>query len=284
MNFFFALGNFRKLTLFFVAENLLFMLFLGATAFAVQDLDCLECHRDAKLRQMLATGELRALFVDPEEWEKDVHHKKGIKCIECHIGMTPFLHPKEGCRRVACDRCHPIQSEENQLNLHNRFGRMTNRPLPECYDCHTKHAVKTKSDPNFTMNGKKIGKTCCSCHGEMTPQRLITLSPAYLILGHRKCDISEKFDLKVCINCHGDASHGIWIGYPDYCVTCHNSKKRAGFLSAFHSGSSYRDQPFRFLLERVILAFTWALTIGVFVIALFFVVRFHKVRRKRHMI
>lgn len=280
MNLFFALRNFRKRNLSCIAKNLIFTLCLGSPAFAIQDQDCLECHRDTTLKKMLATGDLSALFVDPGEWEKDVHHKNGIKCTECHRGLTPFLHPKEGCRKVTCDRCHPEQSEENQLNLHNRFIGMTNRSLPECYDCHTKHAIKTKKNPSSPITGVNIGKTCCTCHEEITPRRLATLFPTYLILGHRKCDMSEKFDLKVCINCHGYAGHGVWTGYPEYCVNCHNPQKRAGFLSAFHSGSSYHDQPFRFLMERVIPVFNWALAIGIFVIALFLATRFYKVGGK----
>jgi hypothetical protein len=32
--------------------------------------------------------------------------------------------------------------------------------------------------------------------------------------------VNEKFDLSMCINCHGDAGHGPLTTYPEYCSRC----------------------------------------------------------------
>jgi hypothetical protein len=43
------------------------------------------------------------------------------------------------------------------------------------------------------------------------------------ISGHRKGDLGERFDMKVCINCHyEDSAHGAKRVYKDFCPRCHN--------------------------------------------------------------
>jgi len=231
---------------------------------------------------MLPSGELCSLYVDPQKWQEDVHQKKGIKCIDCHEGMTPFSHPKEGSRKVACERCHPEACEENQLNLHNAYFGLTDKLLPECYDCHTKHNVRKKSDPDSSVSREKIGETCCSCHQNIIIPRFSTLLPTNLILGHRKCNTNARFNLKICINCHDDAGHGPLSTYPEYCGRCHNPKKTVNFLSATHfSEASFPEKPFRFLMERLGIILNLTLVIGVFMVALVYGTRFFKARRKK---
>jgi hypothetical protein len=49
------------------------------------------------------------------------------------------------------------------------------------------------------------------------------------ISGHRKGDLGEKFDMKVCINCHyDDSAHGAKRVYKDFCSRCHNVYSKAG--------------------------------------------------------
>lgn len=46
------------------------------------------------------------------------------------------------------------------------------------------------------------------------------------ISGHRKGDISEKFDMAICIQCH-NPSHGSGTVYKDFCTRCHDPNKKA---------------------------------------------------------
>ena len=49
------------------------------------------------------------------------------------------------------------------------------------------------------------------------------------ISGHRKGDISERFDIKVCINCHNPA-HSITGVAKDFCTRCHDVNKKANII------------------------------------------------------
>jgi hypothetical protein len=246
---------------------------------ANKDQECLVCHREVGLKRLSAKGELNSLHVNPDEWERDVHHQKRIKCIDCHEGMTPFSHPKEGARKVVCGRCHPGASEENQLNIHNTFIDISNKSLPECFDCHSKHRVRAKDDPESTVNPRNIGKTCYACHQEIVRSGIINLLPTQIILGHRQCDVNERFDLSMCINCHGDAGHGSLTSYPEYCSRCHNTKKKPSLFSSTHSLSSSETQPLRFFMEHMSLSLNLVLIVGVLFIFLIYVIRFHKMRK-----
>jgi len=46
------------------------------------------------------------------------------------------------------------------------------------------------------------------------------------ISGHRKGDISEKFDMAVCIQCHNPA-HGSNTVYKEFCTRCHDPNQKA---------------------------------------------------------
>ncbi len=269
----------KRIIIFSMAAVLLFGFGVEATELAIEDWQCLECHQDGKLKQPSAGGDVRSLHVDPEAWNQDVHHNKNIKCIDCHLEVTPVSHPKEGARRAACERCHPEACEEYQSNLHNVFMGAINDPLPECYDCHTKHNVRLKADPESTIHEKNLGKTCGSCHEDKLRTRFAMFLPTSLLLGHRKCDVNEKLDLSICINCHGDAGHGSLTAYPEYCDRCHNTKKMASSFSATHTGASFLEHPVRFFLERAGLVLNVAL-VGACIAFIIPVGRFYRSRKR----
>jgi hypothetical protein len=51
------------------------------------------------------------------------------------------------------------------------------------------------------------------------------------ISGHRKGDLSEKFDMRVCINCHyEDSAHGAKRVYKDFCTRCHDVKSKGNLV------------------------------------------------------
>jgi cytochrome c553 len=91
--------------------------------------------------------------------------------------------------------------------------------------------------------------------------------------------VNEKFDLSMCINCHGDAGHGPLTTYPEYCSRCHNTRDKPGFFSTTHSLSSAKTQPLRFLMENMSLSLNLLLIVGVLFIFLIYVIRFHKVQK-----
>jgi len=277
MKYLFAhIETFGKSTLILIAGSLILILH-AAPALADIDQSCLECHRDAGLKRLTAAGELSSLYVNPEKWQTDVHRNKGIKCVDCHVGMTPFSHPKEGAVNVACGRCHPEAIEQNQLNIHNTFVGIADKSLPECYDCHSKHSVKTKDDPDATINPENLGKTCYSCHQELRPKVFMGLLPTQVILGHRKCDVNDNFDLSLCLNCHAGAGHGPLAGYPEYCNRCHNIGKKPGLFSRTHPVSSSGARPLGFLTVNMSLGLDLIIIVGVLFIFLIYIIRFFRI-------
>jgi hypothetical protein len=211
---------------------LIFLSFFFNRSFSQKytDQDCLFCHGKSDIFQITSKGTVRSLFVDPEEWSRDVHHKSKMVCVDCHINAIPYLHFREGFIDVDCARCHPEEEEEYQKNIHLTFSApSSNKELPLCYHCHTKHHVLLHDDPLASINEDNVGETCGECHAEVMVQSILKGASLGKISGHRKGDISEKFDMDVCINCHyDDSAHGAKRVYKDFCSRCHDVGSKAG--------------------------------------------------------
>ena len=191
------------------------------------DQECLVCHGDANLAQVLSDGTVRSLYVDPEAWTQDVHKSGQLSCVDCHTHANPYVHFREGFMDVDCAKCHPEQSEEYLKNVHFEFSPLLpKRRLPLCYDCHTKHRILRHDHPSASINENNIETTCGECHPEVMVRGLFKGFSLGKISGHRKGDISEKFDMTICIQCH-NPSHGSGTVYKDYCTRCHNPDKKA---------------------------------------------------------
>lgn len=189
------------------------------------DQECLICHGLINIAQVLPDGVLRSLYVNPEEWAQDVHHKGKLLCVDCHPEANPYVHFREGFRDVDCARCHPEQAEEFLKNIHFEFTPITpGKRLPLCYDCHSKHYVLRHDDPSATIHEQKIEATCAECHPEVMVKSILRGASLGKISGHRKGDISEKFDMAVCIQCHAP-DHGTNTVYKEFCARCHDPQQ-----------------------------------------------------------
>jgi hypothetical protein len=191
------------------------------------DQECLLCHGDANLAQILSDGTVRSLYVDTEKWAQDVHKMGKLSCVDCHTHANPYLHFREGLVDVDCAKCHPEQSEEYLKNVHFEFTPLLpERELPLCYDCHTKHHVLRHDHPSASIHENNIELTCGECHPEVMVKGLLKGSSLGKISGHRKGDISEKFDMSICIQCH-NPSHGSNTVFKDFCTRCHDPNTKA---------------------------------------------------------
>lgn len=191
--------------------------------------DCLFCHSKPGISQLMSDGQLRSIYVDPEKWSEDVHSRSNITCVDCHLNANPYLHIREGFTDVNCSRCHPEEEEEYQKNIHLSFPSPSpGKKLPLCYDCHTKHHILRHDSARASISEKNIGTTCGTCHAEVMVKALTRGSSLWKISGHRKGDLSEKFEMKVCIKCHyEDSAHGSKRPYGDFCARCHNYRQKA---------------------------------------------------------
>jgi hypothetical protein len=194
------------------------------------DQDCLECHGKPNLCQILSDGATRSLYVDPGEWSQDTHHISKLTCVDCHINSNPYLHFREGFIDVDCERCHLAEAEQYQRNVHFEYTPLSpGRELPLCYHCHTKHFVLRLDNPQSSVHENNIAETCGACHPEVMINNLISGSSLGKISGHRKGDISEPFDIEVCIHCHNPA-HSITGVAKDFCVRCHDVDAQANLI------------------------------------------------------
>lgn len=191
------------------------------------DQECLTCHGNKNLAQVLKNGAVRSLYVNPEEWTQDVHKMGQLSCVDCHTHANPYVHFREGFVDVDCTKCHPEQSEEYLKNVHFEYTPiLPDRELPLCYHCHTKHHILRHDDPSASIHEKNIEATCGVCHPEVMVKNILKGSSIGKVSGHRKGDISEMFDMAVCIQCHNPA-HGTNTVYKDFCTRCHDPQKKA---------------------------------------------------------
>ncbi len=223
---------------------LVFLLFglsiLPFYAQSIVDKDCLKCHEKPEISQTLKNGSRRSLYVDPSKWAQDVHFNIGMTCVDCHVQATPSLHFREGFKKVNCASCHPEEEEEYTKNIHFEYRDVTpGKTLPLCYDCHTKHFVLLHDHPESSVHETNIGKTCTICHPEVSVKGIFKGTSLGKISGHRKGDLSQKFDMNICISCHyGDSAHGTKRDYKEYCSRCHDVSKKGGkILGPIHLDS-----------------------------------------------
>jgi hypothetical protein len=225
---------------------------LGAseTANAFENQECLECHGEAKLVQVLESGELRSVFVDPEAWEKDVHGKKGLKCTDCHPQASPRSHPRGGFVEADCSRCHPEDSEEFETTVHAQRADLTKEKLPDCQNCHSSHGVRAREDRESTIHEDRIKGTCRQCHGEILSGGLVNALTIFRVSGHGKEDVSKSFTMKDCIHCHHeDGAHGQAQIDNGKCNDCHKPRIRGAMLGSTHLIPDLKTQPLTFILK-----------------------------------
>lgn len=205
------------------------------------DAECLQCHDKPQISQTLSSGHTRSLYVNPSQWAQDLHHLKGMTCVDCHIQAIPSLHLREGFKKVNCASCHPEEEEEFTKNIHFEYREVTpGKTLPQCYDCHTKHFVLLHDNPASSVNEKNIDQTCTVCHAEIKIKGIFKGTSLGKISGHRKGDLSKTFDIAVCTSCHyEDSAHGSKRAYIEYCSRCHDVRQKVdGLIGPIHLNSA----------------------------------------------
>ena len=209
----------------------LFVLCQLLHADVIEDRDCLTCHKDPSLTQPLTNGRIRSLYVDPRDWRTDVHRVYGMSCIDCHVDATPFSHPVGGFHGEDCDVCHSEECEEFAHTVHAiQHGT---EPIPACFDCHTKHSIRRKDDAEASIYRKKIASVCSPCHpSEVASKSWLNTLVFFRVSGHKKEDVSGRYDMSQCINCHfKDGAHGQPGVVEERCAICH--RKEAGIEDVF---------------------------------------------------
>ena len=200
---------------------------------------CLSCHRDPSLQQSTSGGRLRSVYVDPQEWRNDIHHQKGLVCVDCHVDANPSAHPVEGLNRPDCEACHAEACEDLSRSIHARV--QGTEPLPSCHDCHTKHAIRKKDDPRSSLAADSLVAVCSPCHAsQVTGMSWLDALVLFRVNGHRKENISEPYDRSRCLDCHfQEAAHGQPGTRSERCASCHGHRSGKGtlVLSSIHTAA-----------------------------------------------
>jgi hypothetical protein len=185
------------------------------------------------------------------QFERDVHRREGIGCVDCHGGDASTLvveraHAGRFTARPArrdvprlCASCHadiarmrPYNLPTDQLALYQTSGHgrrlaAGDRRVAVCTDCHGVHDILPPSDPSSRVAKRNVAATCGRCHD----------ASEYLGSVHGRA-LLEGGNLRApdCTRCHG--VHGATppgVGnVAKVCGACHEPSRRH-FLEGPHA-------------------------------------------------
>jgi len=254
----------------------------------IQDKDCFECHKDVQLKYVLTDGTLASLYVSEKDWANDIHHKKGVKCVDCHVNADNKTHPRSGYAKVDCSRechlkdvkgftSHKKNLEETKKSFHPVGIPLKKGKVVYCSDCHTKHTLFPRTDARSSLNSMNAQVTCGQCHEEgKGVAGLLNRIVKFRLNSHEKTDFSQRFEESMCIDCHyGESRHSKRSLDKQYCNQCHiREKGMKVFFSPIHLKASFTEQPVTFLMKIFYLLFIVILIMGSLIYsALFFIKR-----------
>jgi hypothetical protein len=253
----------------------------------IQDKDCFECHKDEKLKYVTPEGAFVSLWVNEKEWADDIHHKKGVKCVDCHVNVDSKTHSLSGYPKVDCTRechlkdvkgftSHKKNLEESRKSFHPVGVPLKNGRIVYCADCHTKHTLFPRIDPRSSLNSINAQVTCDQCHDEGKGiTGFINRVVKFRLNSHEKTDFSQRFEESMCIDCHyRESRHSKRSQDKQYCNRCHTMEKGTKiFFSPIHLKASFTEQPVTFLMKIFYLFLIVAIVAGFIVYAGIIVLR-----------
>ncbi len=192
--------------------NFLWLLIIvsAANAWSFTTEDCIRCHKNG--------SQSSKLHIDVEVYNSSIHGRE-IACQDCHTGVRNEEHETvKGSGTVDCSICH------EEKNNHGPAGNLTRRP--QCYSCHSKHAIFEKENELSTVYPGKLKKTCEACHpAESGSSDCLPKLISFRISSHKKGDFSCSYSKDQCLSCHqGRGAHGTEVLLNrDDCYKCHIS-------------------------------------------------------------
>lgn len=219
--------------------------------------DCMACHQDRTLTKADPDGTVKSLHVDGEAFLKSVHAEAGFTCVDCHQDAQPSTHPATGLAPVDCQSCHDEVSSAHAQSFHGRMLRDGISGAPQCYDCHTSHAVMSSDNPTSSVHPDRLQKTCGSCHvnetapvvceavldlaaGDTSVLKRISLASTLSIIttrlkGHGKTDFGCSYSTRSCSDCHTEVGrHSGGEKQQPVCAGCHDMKRSALLFGKIH--------------------------------------------------
>ncbi|MEW6220529.1 MAG: cytochrome c3 family protein [Thermodesulfobacteriota bacterium] len=173
---------------------------------------CLNCHANPELKKIEADGSERSLFMDMSRFEASVHAEKRIACVKCHVNMDHTKNPVcQGSGKVDCAICHAGQTDNYNASIHGQLAAKGDRNAPLCTDCHGKHEVQARTNPESPTFARNVPELCGKCHREGEKAALRYTGPEKDIVRHYKESIHGK----------GLAESGLMVSAT--CTSCHTA-------------------------------------------------------------
>jgi cytochrome b subunit of formate dehydrogenase/nitrate/TMAO reductase-like tetraheme cytochrome c subunit len=158
-------------------------------------------------------------------------------CTDCHTPhhVLPSDDPESSVHPdnipQTCARCHNGIFEKFQKSIHSPEISDSDKPLPDCHDCHSSHTIRRTGEEGFKLS---MMEQCGNCHEDV--------SEAYFETFHGKVSKLGYTVAAKCYDCHG--SHDILPTYmPESklsrdnivatCAQCHPGSHRrfTGYLT-----------------------------------------------------
>jgi hypothetical protein len=102
-------------------------LLVSASAYAIENDECMECHSDDTLARDESEGMKEDLYIDYNSFKYSVHNVNGITCIDCHSDIEELNWDNEvphptSLAVVDCDGCHEDEGEAYLDSVHKKAG------------------------------------------------------------------------------------------------------------------------------------------------------------------
>jgi formate dehydrogenase gamma subunit len=218
-------------------------------ASAQDDADCFMCHSDPGLIRMLPNGGALSMYVDKDLFTHSVHAANG--CISCHSDITELPHEPR-LARVDCGACH-VEAEIYDTSLHAVAISEGSEDAASCADCHSKHDIRSSTDPLSPTSKRNQPMTCGKCHSdpELAKKHMISVAnprDAYLKSTHSREIIDGNGTAASCTDCHG--THDLLpahvpdspvyrMNIADTCGKCHEQAAQE-FKESYHGQALYK--------------------------------------------
>ncbi|MCX8103705.1 MAG: cytochrome c3 family protein [Candidatus Bipolaricaulota bacterium] len=169
------------------------LLIMGIVSTAAGQQGCWDCHGDR---------------VDRVTFESSVH--QDLACTVCHRDVQSIPHEQPPMRLTAqaCAGCHPDQVQQYQQSVHGQARAQGIGEAARCADCHSAHAIFSKTDPRSSVFVRNLPQTCGRCHENSG------LSERFGLAAHRYSTYWESY-------------HGLSVKYGNLiaakCSSCHGS-------------------------------------------------------------
>jgi hypothetical protein len=241
-------GIYKKFIRILILEAL-FFLFIP---FIYSDEKCLSCHGNKEVIKE------ERLFVDKSIFEESSHGS--LTCKDCHknINLIDNRHEKVVPEVNCTSGCHQEgRTEESPIfykdSVHGKAVERGEKEAAKCWDCHTKHNIRSSKDPKSSTYRMNIPITCSACHEDMTVVLKFNIHKEKPYANYRKSvhgrglfeDGLINFSA-VCTDCHGvHTIKGVpatEASSPKTCGKCH-IKIFEDYSESIHGREALRKNP-----------------------------------------